>query len=111
MRPVQTHPTPGAPLELPTAHRIPISWLLQYAGETIRYRTMTELAPPGMFEPAAIQAAHDAITQSKPALAVVKKQKDTGVWGQNLLGLAASARDGIKDTGTIPQYRRLVELA
>ena len=111
MRPVYTHPTPGAPLELPTAHRIPISWLVQFAGETIRYRTMTELAPPGMFDPAAIQAAHDGVSQSKPALTVVKKQKDTGVWGQNLLGLAASARDGIKDIGTIPQYRRLVELA
>lgn len=26
------------------------------------------------------------------------------------MGLAASARDGIKDVGTVPQYRRLVEL-
>ena len=43
-------------------------------------------------------------------MAVIKKQKDTGVWGGNLLGLAASAPQGIKDVGTIPQYRRLLQL-
>lgn len=32
------------------------------------------------------------------------------MWGGNLLGLAASAKDGIKDVGTIPQYRRLLQL-
>lgn len=41
---------------------------------------------------------------------MVKKQKDTGVWGGNILGLAASAAQGIKDVGTIPQYRRLLQL-
>lgn len=42
--------------------------------------------------------------------AIVKKQKDNGVWGGNLLGVAVSAAQGIKDVGTIPQYRRLVQL-
>jgi hypothetical protein len=32
------------------------------------------------------------------------------VWGGNLLGVATSAAQGIKDVGTIPQYRRLVQL-
>ena len=41
----------------------------------------------------------------------MKKQKDTGVWGGNMLGLAPSATQGIKDVGTIPQYRRLLQLA
>lgn len=58
-----------------------------------------------------IQAARDAVTQSKAGLAVTRKQKETGVWGANLLGLAPSARDGIKEVGTIPQYRRLLQLA
>lgn len=49
--------------------------------------------------------------ESKTALAVVKKQKDTGSWGGNLLGLVPSAAQGIKDPGTIPQYRRLLQLA
>ena len=48
---------------------------------------------------------------SKPAVSVTKKQKDSGVWGGNLLGLAPSAAQGIKDVGTIAQYRRLIELA
>jgi hypothetical protein len=57
-----------------------------------------------------IAAAHIAVTESKTALAVVKKQKDNGMWGGNLLGLAASTAQGIKDVGTIPQYRRLLQL-
>ena len=48
--------------------------------------------------------------ESKAAQAVAKKQKDSGVWGQNVMGLAASAKDGIKEVGTVPQYRRLVQL-
>lgn len=57
-----------------------------------------------------IEAAHQSILESKAALAVVKKQKDNGIWGSNLLGLAASPAQGIKDVGTIPQYRRLLQL-
>jgi hypothetical protein len=68
------------------------------------------LAPEGYAAPELIEAAHQAVTESKPALAVVKKQKDTGIWGGNLLGLAISAAHGVKDVGTIPQYRRLLQL-
>ena len=50
------------------------------------------------------------MTESKAALGVVKKQKDAGTWGGNLLGLAPSAAQGIKDVGTIPNYRRLLQL-
>jgi hypothetical protein len=103
-------PAPGAILDLPTQHRIPLTWLLESAGASIRYRALTELAPPEFATPEAIAAAHTAVTESKTALAVVKKQKDNGVWGGNLLGLAASTALGIKDVGTIPQYRRLLQL-
>jgi hypothetical protein len=100
----------GAFLDLPNRHRIPLSWLRQHAGECIRYRTDTELAPAGSVGPERVEAARLAIEQSKAALAVVKKQKDTGVWGGNILGLAPSVAQGIKDVGTIPQYRRLLQL-
>ena len=83
---------------------------MQHGGEVIALRTMTELAPAGSFEPATIEAAQEAVLASKPVAAVVKKQKDTGVWGGNLLGLAASKAQGIKDVGTVPQYRRLLEM-
>jgi hypothetical protein len=71
---------------------------------------LTELAPAGFATSETIAAAHAAVAESKAALAVVKKQKDNGVWGGNLLGLAPSTTLGIKDVGTIPQYRRLLQL-
>jgi hypothetical protein len=40
---------------------------------------------------------------------IAKKQKDTGVWGSNLLGVAPNKTMGVKDVGTIPQFRRLLE--
>jgi hypothetical protein len=101
---------PGALLELPTQHRIPLTWLLHNAGPSIRLRTLAELAPPGFASPEAMEAARQEVTESKTALAVVKKQKDNGVWAGNLLGLAPSAAQGIKDVGTIPNYRRLLQL-
>ncbi len=97
-------------LELPNHHRVPLSWLVSHAGDCVRYRTYTELAPSGYSTAEVIAAARQAVTQSKAGLAVVKKQKDNGVWGGNLLGLVASSSQGIKDVGTIPQYRRLVQL-
>ena len=103
-------PSPGAFLDLPNHHRIPLTWLLENSGPTIRYRTLTELAPPGFASPEVIAAAHTGVVESKAALGVVKKQKDTGVWGGNLLALAPSTAQGLKDTGTIPQYRRLLQL-
>ena len=66
--------------------------------------------PKGTPLPKSSRAAQLAILDSKAALAVVKKQKDNGIWGGNLLGLASSAAQGIKDVGTIPQYRRLLQL-
>lgn len=101
---------PGAPLDLPNTHRIPIGWLLAHGGETIRYRTFADLAPPGTVTPETLETARAAIEASKPVQAVIKKQKDTGTWGGNLLGVAPSAAAGIKDIGTIPQYRRLLQL-
>jgi hypothetical protein len=111
LRPFPPWPLPpGAILDLPTQHRIPLTWLLENGGASIRYRALTELAPAGTAPPETIAAALAAILESKAALAVVKKQKDTGVWGGNLLGLAPSTALGIKDVGTIPQYRRLLQL-
>ncbi len=40
----------------------------------------------------------------------MKKQRDNGVWGMNMLGLAPAKAQGIRAVGTIAQYRRLLEL-
>ncbi|MFI5234165.1 MAG: hypothetical protein ACHQXA_00510 [Gemmatimonadales bacterium] len=97
-------------LELPNHHRIPLNWLLEHGGESIRYRTLRELAPAGSVAPEQLDPALLAITESKPALAVTKKQKDTGAWGGNIMGVAPSPKDGIKEPGTVAQYRRLLQL-
>lgn len=97
-------------LDLPNTHRIPVGWLLAHGGEVIRYRTFAELVPAGTIAPETIETARAALEPSKPIQTVIKKQKDTGVWGGNLLGVAPAAAQGIKDVGTIPQYRRLVQL-
>ena len=52
----------------PSQHRIPLTWLLENAGASIRYRTLTELAPAGYASPEVIEAAHLAVTESKTAL-------------------------------------------
>lgn len=105
-----TIPFRGASLDLPNNHRIPIGWLLAHGGESIRYRTFAELAPPGTNAPESVEHARAALEGSKAVQAVTKKQKDNGTWGGNLLGVAPSAAQGIKDVGTIPQYRRLIQL-
>ena len=89
---------------------MPLTWLLQHGGEIIRYRTLTELAQASATDAGVLDAARLAVLASKPVSTVVKKQKDTGVWAANLLGLAPSTAHGIKDVGTIPQYRRLLQM-
>jgi hypothetical protein len=100
----------GAHLDLPNNHRIPVGWLLAHGGEVVRYRTFAELSPEGTVTPETLEHAREALDGSKAVQAVVKKQKDGGVWGGNLLGVQVSAAQGIKDIGTIPQYRRLLQL-
>lgn len=97
-------------MELPTHHRVPLGWLLEHGNESIRARVYRDLVTPGAVPAETIQAAEEAVVASKLVQAIIKKQKDNGVWGGNLLGLAPSARDGIKDVGTVPQHRRLLEL-
>ena len=101
---------PGAPLDLPNTHRIPVGWLLATGGEVIRYRTFAELVPQGSVTPETLETARAALEPSKSVQAVIKKQKENGTWGGNLLGITPSAAQGIKDVGTIPQYRRLLQL-
>ena len=97
-------------MELPTSHCVPLRWLLEHGGETIRYRTLKELAPPHAAPDDEIAAQLLALPLTKGIVAVVKKQKDSGLWGNNLLATAPSAKDGIKEPGTVPQFRRLLQL-
>lgn len=46
----------------------------------------------------------------KRVLQTIKKQKKHGLWGENVLGLAANKTLGWKDVGTVAQFRHLLEL-
>lgn len=75
---------------------------------SIRYRLATEVLP-GLLAPDQVVALRAEIEQSPGVRAILKKQKDTGIWGSNLLGVSPNKAAGIKDVGTIPQVRRLLE--
>lgn len=54
--------------------------------------------------------AAEAVRSYKPAASVAKKQRPTGIWASNIMGLAPSKPQGIRDVGTIAQFRRLLQL-
>lgn len=61
-------------------------------------------------DPERTAALRAAVLVDKGAQAIARKQKDNGLWGGNLLGYGASKVYGWKETGTVFQYRRLLEL-
>jgi hypothetical protein len=100
----------GATLDLPTSHRIPVSWLRAHASAPIKWRTVNDILPPGAASPGDYEALKAELAQSKHVLQVLKKQKANGLWGDNILGLAPNKTLGYKDVGTVAQYRHLIEL-
>jgi hypothetical protein len=81
---------------------------MQHACPAIRYRTLTEIFPGS--DSLLAESIRPELENAAPGRQIVKKQKDTGVWGGNLLGVASNKASGIKDVGTYHQYLRLVEL-
>jgi hypothetical protein len=57
-----------------------------------------------------LEALRLAVLNYKPALAIARKQKETGLWGGNLLAPAPLKALGATETGSVYQYRRLIEL-
>jgi len=94
--------------ELPTSVQVPRSWLLQHACPAIRYRTLTEIFPDS--DPVLAESLRGELEMAAAGRQIVKKQKDTGVWGGNFLGVSPNKAAGVKDVGTYHQYLRLVEL-
>lgn len=82
--------------------------MLQHACPAIRFRTLTELLAGS--DPGSVEAFRPQLESYPPARQIARLQKDSGVWGGNLLGVTPNKAAGIKDVGTIPQYLRLVEL-
>lgn len=63
-----------------------------------------------MRQPERVDALKAAVLADKGSTAIARKQKDSGLWGGNLLGFGASKVFGWKEAGTVFQYRRLLEL-
>lgn len=97
-------------MELPSSHRLPLSWLLEAASPPIQYRALAEVAPEAARDPEQLAALRTAATEWKVAQAIARKQRDTGLWGGNLLGPGAHKAYGWKEAGTVFQYRHLLEL-
>lgn len=94
-------------MDLTAPHRVPLSWLIQHGGESVRLRALRDLAPSGQH---GLEQLAESIPQTKPVTAITRRQKQTGLFGGNFLGVLPSARDGIKEAGTVAQYRRLLQL-
>jgi len=74
------------------------------------YRAYSEVVPELERDPARLEALRQSVLQYKPAQAIARKQKASGLWGGNLLAPAASKAYGWTEPGTDYQYRRLLEL-
>jgi hypothetical protein len=99
---------PGGDLTFPSTHRVPVTWLLEHGCPAIRYRTLLEVV--GTRDAGRLEALRPELEAYPPARQIARKQKDSGVWGGNLLGVSPNKTAGIKDVGTFHQYRRLIEL-
>ena len=97
-------------MEIPSTHTVPLSWLFEAASPPLQYRTLVEVVPEPSRDPEQVAALREQVLHYKEALAIVRKQKETGLWGGNLLAPESSAAMGWKETGTVFQYRRLLEL-
>jgi len=84
--------------------------LYEAASPPIQYRILTDVVSEPSRDLERLSALREEILRYKEAVAIVRKQKDTGLWGGNLLAPGPSKAMGWKETGTVFQYRRLLEL-
>ncbi len=87
-----------------------MSWLQTTASPPIRLRTFTEILPSETPADGAWQTTREEALRYKAVTEAVKKQRPTGIWSGNILGIEPSKSQGIKGVGTVAQYRRLVQL-
>lgn len=97
-------------MEIPSSHTVPLSWMFEAASPPLQYRTLTEVVPESARDPDQVAALREEVLRYKEALAIVRKQKDNGIWGTNLLAPGPAKALGWKEPGTAFYYRRLLEL-
>ena len=92
------------------SHRVPVTWLREHASVPIRLRTLTEILPAEAADQDEVAALRTELLTYKGVTQVERKQRGTGIWASNILGIGPSKSLGINDVGTVAQYRRLLEL-
>lgn len=98
------------PLELPSAHPVPWSWLRAHACPAIQYRTARDVLPEALRTEDLLAELYAAALNYKPAAVIARKQASQGTWAGNMLGLQALKSEGVRDVGTVAQFRRLIEM-
>jgi hypothetical protein len=84
--------------------------LVEAASPPLVYRAYAEVVSEAEQDADRLGALRQAVLEYKPAQAIARKQRPTGLWGNNLLAPTASASYGWTEPGTVYQYRRLIEL-
>ncbi len=97
-------------LELPTTHRVPVSWLRDHACVAIKWRSVNEILPTPGATPEDRAALLEELAAYRPVAHLIRKQKANGTWGDNILGVDPATWRVGADVGTVSRYRRLVEL-
>ena len=83
--------------------------MVEAASTPLQYRALTEAAPPSARDPERVAQLHADLLAYKPALAMVRRQKETGLWGGGIFAPGANRAVGWAETGTVFQYMRLRE--
>src|SRR2546427_11285712 len=64
------------------------------ASPPLVYRAYAEIVAEGQRDPERLAALRQSVLEYKPALAIARKQKPTGLWGGNLLAPRPSKAHG-----------------
>ena len=87
-----------------------MTWLRSHASLPIRLRLLTDIMPADAVDDEEIATLREKVSRYNGVTQIKRKQRPTGVWGSNILGVGPSKSLGIKNIGTVSQYRRLLEM-
>ncbi|HVH11149.1 MAG TPA: hypothetical protein VM736_15250 [Gemmatimonadales bacterium] len=83
---------------------------MEAASPPLVYRAYVDVVPETARDPERLASLRQAALGYKPAQAIARRQKASGLWGPNLLAPGPSKAYGWNEAGTVYQYRRLLEL-
>ena len=103
--PAVTPPPPPPPPPPLTPVQFPLDWLLEHAGPSIKYRSITEVARLPVTDPKLSLLPFSHL----PALRLAMMQAVNGTWNNSMLGTPSSRAENFEGVGTINAFRRMVE--